>query len=85
MKLYSVKDLKSARFGNPFSSFNDEVAIRDFTTLCKDKNPNNLCGIYPEDFDLYCVGSFDEDTGAITPGVLFLVNGSSVAHPDKEA
>lgn len=78
MMLYSIKDAKSGNFANPFSSYNDQVAVRDFKILCKDKNPNNLVGAYPEDFDLFRVGSFDDKTGEIVPCCEFISNGSSL-------
>lgn len=59
MKLYSVFDKVSKVFQFPCAVENDETAIRGFADLsCSYK--------YFPDLELYCVGSFNLETGVIT-------------------
>ena len=76
MKLYSIRDLKADSFQQVWQAANDEVAIRQFSIICKDKN--TLFGMCPNDFDLYSLGEFDEKSGEITPHTVSLVNGASI-------
>lgn len=61
MQIFAVKDTKAGTFYQPFVRTNSAVAERDFQTMCSDKN--SLTGKYPEHFDLYDLGIFDERTG----------------------
>lgn len=60
MKLYSVYDKVSKVFQFPCAVENDESAIRGFV---------GLAGSYKffSDLELYCVGLFNMESGAITP------------------
>ena len=60
MKLYSVFDKVSKVFQFPCAVENDEAAIRGFS---------DLGGSYKffSDLELYCVGSFNVESGVITP------------------
>lgn len=60
MKLYSVYDKVSKVFQFPCAVENDESAIRGFA---------GLAGSYKffSDLELYCVGLFNMESGAITP------------------
>lgn len=60
MKLYSVFDKVSRVFQFPCAVENDEAAIRGFTGLADSYK------FFP-DLELYCVGSFDLETGVISP------------------
>lgn len=64
MKIYSVFDHKAKAFAQPWFQLTDGLAIRAFTEACNDAQTN--LNKYPEDFVLYCVGTFDETTGTIT-------------------
>lgn len=59
MKLYCAFDKVSKIFEFPCAVENDECAIRSFA---------GLSGSYQffSDLELYCVGSFDKETGIIT-------------------
>ncbi len=59
MKMYSVFDKVSKVFQFPCAVENDEAAIRGFA---------DLAGSYKffSDLELYCVGSFNLETGVIT-------------------
>lgn len=60
MKLYSVFDKVSKVFQFPCAVENDESAIRGFVGLADSYK------FFP-DLELYCVGSFNLETGVITP------------------
>lgn len=76
MTIYAIRDLKANKFQQPWLAINDEVAIRQFKTLCQDKS--TLFGNYPEDFDLMKLGQYHDDNGSIDSDVSSLVNGSSL-------
>lgn len=58
---YCIVDRKACVFNSPVFYLRHGQAIRDFQTLCADLE--TLIGKYPDDFALYCVGSFDDETG----------------------
>jgi len=61
MKAYSIRDAKAEIFNPPFYKKTHGEAERDFTTLCRDEK--SQVSKYPEDYDLYWVGSFDDASG----------------------
>jgi len=62
-KIYSVRDSKAEVYLQPFLQKTHGEAERSFLRLAKDDKTN--VGQFPEDFDLYHVGSFDDQTGVI--------------------
>lgn len=71
LKLYSIKDTKGA-FEAPFLANNDALAARNVKTFINSQKgiPESL---YPEDFELWFIGQFDEVTGIIYPSELSCV------------
>lgn len=63
-KLFSIRDAKSG-FGNLYMEINELVALRNFSQVCTD--PKTQIYEFPEDFSLYCIGTFDGETGKIEP------------------
>lgn len=63
--LFSIRDTKAEMYFTPWSKSTIGEAERDFSELAKNKETS--VGKYPEDFDLFHVGEFDEKTGKITP------------------
>lgn len=61
LKAFAVRDQKGECFRTPFFLKTPGEAIRDFSKLCKD--PQSMLNQFPEDYDLYAVGEFDEDLG----------------------
>lgn len=39
------------------------MAIRSFGDECRRKEPGNALGAHPEDYELWHIGSFDDNTG----------------------
>lgn len=79
MKLYSIKDTKN-KFMRPFEEVNDDMAIRTLKAIANDKNTQ--IGMFPEDFELWCVGSFNEETAELTSEITFLAR--AIDHVRKE-
>lgn len=62
---YSVYDNKALVYGLPFFGVTDGFAVRAFTELANDLN--TTVGRHPSDFSLFCVGSYEDQTGALVP------------------
>ncbi len=62
---YAVKDLQTKTFTNPFFTSNDTTATRGFEQAVNNKDTQY--NQYPEDYTLYCVASYNIETGEITP------------------
>jgi len=63
--LFSIFDVKTQIFSQPFMQRTTSEAIRSFQGTCSDNNPNNLINSFPSDYSLYLIGSFDESTGSL--------------------
>lgn len=61
--IITVKDIKTAKHGNPVTFINLAVAERSLRSEAKSKD--SALAMYPQDFELYKVGEFNSDTGAI--------------------
>lgn len=61
-KLYSVRDKKSG-FWAPRIEINEAVAVRNFSQMVN--AGDTVINFSPNDFDLYCVGSFDDQKGLL--------------------
>lgn len=60
-KAFSIRDSKGEVFNPPFYKHTHGEAERDFTSLVRDEK--SMVSKYPEDFDLYHVGTYDDQTG----------------------
>lgn len=67
MKLYSVYDKEARIYNTPFPAATDVHAMRTFSMQVNDANSANMLNFAPKDFALYSVGSFDSNTGELTP------------------
>lgn len=65
MKLYSILDEKAGTFCPPFVCVSNGVAVRQLMDLVQDEK--TTISKYPEDFSLYFVGDFADDTGLLLP------------------
>lgn len=75
-KIYSIKDTKIG-FMNPFISHNDGTALRDFTNGANDQGRNAI-NTNPEDKELWRIGEFDDQTGAITSDIQYMVKANDI-------
>jgi len=65
-KAYSLFDIKAQHYMTPFFTINDGTAIRSLSQMVNEKEPN-MVNQYPDDYNLFCVGSFDDSTGVLSP------------------
>jgi len=64
-KIFSVLDIKTGAYMQPFFSATIGSAIRSVSDAAMD--PQSMLGRHREDFQLYLMGTFDDATGRITP------------------
>ena len=60
-RMYSIRDSKGEIFNPPFFKHTHGEAERDFHQLCKDEK--SMVAKYPEDYDLYYLGTYDNVSG----------------------
>lgn len=60
-KYFSIRDSKSEIFSTPFLQHSHAEAERTLAHLSQDKN--SQISQFPEDFDLYFLGTFDDVKG----------------------
>lgn len=67
MKLYafSIRDSRGEVYNTPFFARAMGEAERNFEQLCNDEK--STVHAYPEDFSLYFIGEFDDQTGLMIP------------------
>lgn len=61
--IVSVKDRAADVFNRPFFVPHRNVAIRDFTDEVNRVAADNQLNKHPDDFDLYLMGQFNDNTG----------------------
>lgn len=67
LRLYSVRDVLSG-FMTPVLEQNDAIAMRNFQMACDSFRPDTTLMTWrPSDYSLYCIASFDTDSGVISP------------------
>lgn len=78
--LFAIRDIKVG-FMSPNADQSEQSAIRNFAYAV---NSEGLMNYSPKDFDLYKVGSFDSETGALDPCVVQLVCSGVDVFEDKK-
>ncbi len=63
LKIFSIRDSKGEMYSPPFFQKTAGEAERNFKTLVNDQK--STVSQYPEDFDLYYLGEFDDSDGKI--------------------
>lgn len=61
LKMFSIRDSKAEVFNTPYFAKSHGEAERNFHMLVKDDK--TLPGQFPDDFDLYYLGTYDDFTG----------------------
>lgn len=64
LKAFTIRDAKGEVFHTPFFKKTHGEAERDFTELVRDEK--SMASKYPEDYDLYYCGTYDDNTGVYT-------------------
>lgn len=62
---FSIFDVKGSNFTPPFFMAAQGIALRNFSDLVND--PQTSVFKHPEDYKLYKVGSFDDNSGLFVP------------------
>lgn len=65
LKAFSIRDQKSEVFNTPFFQKTHGEAERSFRELVTDQK--SMVHKYPEDYDLYFIGTYNDQTGLIKP------------------
>lgn len=64
-QVVAVRDRAANAFSMPQFYVSTEVARRNFGQLVNDvKEGNNVVNQHPEDFDMFLLGTYDDETGA---------------------
>lgn len=74
-KIFAIKDVKVG-FMQPFMQVNEGVAVREFKNLVN--SANSVVSVNYTDMELYCLGTYNLDTGAIESDVKYVVKGADV-------
>lgn len=61
MKIFALNDSKLGEFGQPFFFTASGQAVRLLQDLVRD--PKTTISQHPEDFRLYCLGTYNPNTG----------------------
>ena len=80
LKIFAVRDQAVDAFNRPFFSPSRGLAVRSFTDEVNRSDPANPMYAHHEEFVLYELGQFDEETGIFeTINPLIVCYASSVA------
>lgn len=64
-KAFSIRDSKAEVYFPPFYQKTTGEAERSFAQLVND--PQTMVGKFPEDYDLYLIGEWNDQTGLLIP------------------
>lgn len=80
LNIYAIRDNQVAAFSQPFYSQTNGSALRAFSDHVNENGtPANK---HPQDFDLYQLGTYDDQTGAITSMTPVRI-GSAIEYKEK--
>jgi len=65
LKMFSIRDAKAEIFNPPFFALTAGTAEQNFTQLVRD--PKSKLNMFPDDYDLYLMGTYDDKTGKMQP------------------
>lgn len=81
MNIYSIRDNQTGHFNVPFFQVNDAAAIR-LVGMMHDEQ-QSFVSKFPQHFDLYNVGEFDQQSGEILPcKPQFMINAKAASAVD---
>lgn len=64
--VFAIRDRAADVFGQPIFLASVGIAVRSFADEVNRADANNNLNKHPEDFDLYKLAEFDDDTGLFT-------------------
>lgn len=83
MTICTIRDSVANTYGRPFFTATRGTALRSFIDMCNDTpSPDNPIAQHPEDYELFELGTFDDQTGRfdlVEPVSLALVKNCKVA------
>lgn len=65
--IFVVKDRAIDTYGLPFAQSSTAQALRGFSDEINSDITTSAVAKHPDDYDLYTIGEYDEDTGKIIP------------------
>lgn len=83
MHIYTLYDKKTRTYNRPFFETADVISIRNLKMEVNRQDPANPLYMFPEDYELYRIGSFDPNNGgvAVQPPELIATASSCVKDP----
>jgi hypothetical protein len=84
IKMYAVYDKNVGAYMSPFTSLNDNSAIRNFSQAAL--NPEAF-GKYPQDYDLFKIGEYDDSNAKFTnadPNPIHLISAVNAVQVEME-
>lgn len=67
-QLFTIYDSKGQTYDLPVFQPNEHVLIREVLNMFKDpQQQKNRMLVNAEDFSIFCCGTFDKETGLVTP------------------
>lgn len=73
LEIFAIFDDKAKAFMTPFFMHNQAMASRTFKHTVND--PSHQFSRSPEDFNLFCLGTFDDSSGKLEAKQELLFNG----------
>ena len=81
-KIFAIKDVKVG-FMQPFIQVNEAVAVREFSNIVN--SGTSLVSLNYQDMELYCLGTFSQDTGELVSDVSYVCKGVDVKEVKLDA
>lgn len=63
LKVFTIRDAKGGFYNTPFYCHTHGEAERSFKMTISNDDPKNMVKQFPEDFDLYYIGEYDNVAG----------------------
>jgi len=80
--LYTIHDKEADTWSGPYNAPNDTVLLRQINTQVNSTtDANNAWSTNPEDFDVYQIGEFDNETGDVHLQKTKLINLAMMRKP----
>lgn len=64
---FCIRDVQVGAYNRPYFMVSKGQAIRSFTDEVNRPSDDNPLYKHPSDYEMFCVGEFDEDTGLLVP------------------
>lgn len=83
MNIYSIKDIKADRFQGLVCFPNDSMAKRAFASAVNSPDVHGLLSEYPEDCQIFRLGTFNDKIGELIYDPHFLWNGTDLKKSEE--